>query len=200
MFSMFFFLSQYLQGVRGFSPLEAGIAFLPMTAVMFSMVRVVPRLSARWGDPRLLVTGVSIALAGMVWLSRLGETTPLLPDIALPLALLGLGMGGALAPLTAAAIAGVAPADAGAASGLVNTAQQLGISLGVSLLVTVAAAGDAAATGTALSDAARAQLADGVSTALTGSAVLLALGLAVIAFAVRPPRPIAAPRLVEVAR
>src|SRR3954471_21048279 len=62
LFSMFFFLSQYLQGVRGFSPLEAGIAFLPMTAVMFSMVRLVPRLSARWGDARLLVAGVSVAL------------------------------------------------------------------------------------------------------------------------------------------
>ena len=54
MFSMFFFLSQYLQGVRGFSPLQAGIAFLPMTAVMFSTVQLVPRLSARWGDARLL--------------------------------------------------------------------------------------------------------------------------------------------------
>src|SRR5262249_34271071 len=128
MFSMFFFLSQYLQGVRGFSPLEAGIAFLPMTAVMFSMVRFVPQLSARWGDARLPITGVSVALAGMAWLSRLDATTPLL-DIALPLVLLGLGMGGALAPLTGAAIAGVAPADAGAASGLVNTAQQLGVSL-----------------------------------------------------------------------
>ena len=68
---------------------EAGIAFLPMTAVMFSMVRLVPRLSARWGDARLLVTGVSVALAGMAWLSRLDETTPFFPDIALPLVLLG---------------------------------------------------------------------------------------------------------------
>ena len=79
MFSMFFFLSQYLQGVRGFSPLQTGIAFLPMTAVMFSMVRVVPRLSARWGDTRLLLTGVSVALAGMAGLSRLGETTAYFP-------------------------------------------------------------------------------------------------------------------------
>ena len=109
MFSMFFFLSQYLQGVRGYSPLQAGLAFLPMTAVMFSMVRFVPRLSARWGDARLLVTGVSVALVGMAWLSRLDGRRRTSPDIALPLVLLGLGMGAALAPLTAAGIAGVAP-------------------------------------------------------------------------------------------
>ena len=206
MFSMFFFLSQYLQGVRGFSPLHAGVAFLPMTAVMFSSVRLVPRLSARWGDARLLVTGVSVALGGMTWLSRLDETTPFFPDIALPLALLGLGMGAALAPLTAAGIAGVAPADAGAASGVVNAAQQLGVSLGVSVLVTVAAttggatAGDPAATGPALTDAARAHLAHSVATALTGSAVLLALGLAVVAAAVRRPRPATTHHVLEVAR
>ena len=204
MFSMFFFLSQYLQGVRGFSPLGAGIAFLPMTAVMFSMVRLVPRLSARWGDARLLVTGLAVALAGMAWLSRLGETTPFMPDIAVPLVLLGLGVGAALAPLTAAGIAGVDAADAGAASGLVNAAQQLGASLAVSILVTVAAAGTASGdrprTGLALHGAARADLAHAVGTALTGSAVLLALGLAVVALAVRRPRPAPTPRLLEVAR
>jgi EmrB/QacA subfamily drug resistance transporter len=201
MFSMFFFLSQYLQGVRGFSPLEAGIAFLPMTALMFSMVRLVPGLSARWGDTRLLVAGVAVALAGMTWLSRLGETTLFFPDIALPLALLGVGMGAALAPLTAAAIAGVDPADAGAASGVVNAAQQLGVSLGVSILVTVvAASGAQPATGLALHGAARAELAQGVATALTGSAVLLALGLAVIlGAAVRRPSPAPTPVL-EVTR
>jgi predicted MFS family arabinose efflux permease len=206
MFSMFFFLSQYLQGVRGFSPLQAGIAFLPMTAVMFSMVRLVPWLSARWGDARLLVTGVSVALAGMAWLSRLGETTPFFPGIALPLVLLGLGMGAALAPLTAAGIAGVDPADAGAASGVVNAAQQLGVSLGVSVLVTVSAAAGGVppsgqpATGLALHGAARAELAHAVLTALTGSAALLALGLAVIAAAVRRPRPSTTRHVLEIAR
>ncbi|MEA2226380.1 MAG: hypothetical protein QOF04_10 [Solirubrobacteraceae bacterium] len=203
MFSMFFFLSQYLQGVRGFNPLQAGIAFLPMTAVMFSMVRLVPRLSARWGDARLLLTGVSVALGGMAWLSRLDETTPFFPGIALPLVLLGVGMGTALAPLTGAGLAGVAPADAGAASGVLNAAQQLGVSLGVSVLVTVvAAAGGAASgkqTGLALDGAARAELAHAVGTALTGSAVLLALGLAVVAVAVRRPTP-TTPTVLELAR
>src|SRR3954447_10790158 len=168
-FSMFFFLSQYLQGVRGYSALRAGIAFLPMTLVMFSMVRAVPRLAARYGNPRLLIAGVSIALIGMTWLSRIDADTPFFPGIAVPLMLLGLGMGAALAPLTAAGIAGVAPADAGAASGIVNAAQQLGGSLGLGILVTVfTAAGP------------RTDLAGAVAAALTGSAVLLGLGLAVV--------------------
>ena len=62
MFGMFFFLTQFLQGVRGFSPLEAGVAFLPLTLVMFAMVLVVPRLAARLGNARLLAGGVAIAL------------------------------------------------------------------------------------------------------------------------------------------
>jgi EmrB/QacA subfamily drug resistance transporter len=185
MFSMFFFVSQYVQAVRGFSPLQAGMGFLPMTVVMFSIVRVVPRMSARWGDARLLMGGVMVALAGMAWLSRLDTATPFFPDIVLPLVLLGLGMGAALAPLTAAALAGVAPADAGAASGVVNAAQQLGVSLGLSILVTVASgAGAETALGLQLDGAARAEFAHGISAALTGSAVLLALGLAVIAASV----------------
>jgi len=203
-FSMFFFLSQYLQGVRGFTPLQAGIAFLPMTAVMFSTVQLVPRLSARWGDARLLVTGVSVALAGMAWLSRLDAATPFIAGIALPLTLLGLGMGAALAPLTAAGIAGVAPEDAGAASGVVNAAQQLGVSLGLSVLVTVAASATSTIRPGAalpLEGAARTELAHAVATALTGSAVLIALGLAVVAAAVRPPRPsIQSVHVLEVAR
>src|SRR6185369_6463245 len=105
MFSMFFFLSQYLQGVRGYSPLEAGVAFLPMTLVMFGMVRVVPRLTARIGSTQLLTAGLSLAAIGMTWLSRIDVDTPFVAGIALPLVMMGLGMGGALTPLTAAGIA-----------------------------------------------------------------------------------------------
>jgi predicted MFS family arabinose efflux permease len=166
---MFFFLSQYLQGVRGYSPLETGIAFLPMTLVMFSMVRVVPRLVQRIGNTQLLMAGVSLAAIGMTWLSRIDATTPFLPGIAVPLVMMGVGIGGALAPLTAAGIAGVDPHDAGAASGLVNASHQLGGSLGLSVLVTVFAAGGG-----------EANLAHAVSVALTGSAAVLTAALAII--------------------
>jgi EmrB/QacA subfamily drug resistance transporter len=172
MFSMFFFMSQYLQGVRGYTPFETGLAFLPMTLVMFGMVRTVPRLAARYGNTALLTAGLSLAALGMTWLSRIGVDTPFFPAIALPLVMLGLGMGGALAPLTAAGIAGVEARDAGAASGVVNASQQLGSSLGLSILVTVFAANG--------SEANRHGLADGVAAAITGSALLLTLALATI--------------------
>jgi EmrB/QacA subfamily drug resistance transporter len=175
MLSMFFFLTQFLQGVLGYNPLQAGLAFLPMTAVMFSMVQVVPRVAARIGTTPLLLAGLTLALAGLVWLSRLTDTTAFFPGIALPLVLLGSGMGMALTPLTAAGIAGVAPSDAGAASGLVNVSQQLGGSLGLGILVTVFASALSADDGTATH-----ALAHAVSAALTGSAILVGLGLTVV--------------------
>jgi EmrB/QacA subfamily drug resistance transporter len=175
MFSTFFFLTQFLQGVLGYNPLQAGLAFLPMTAVMFSMVQIVPRVAARIGAMPLLLVGLTLALSGLVWISRLSETTAFFPGIALPLALLGSGMGMALTPLTAAGIAGVAPNDAGAASGVVNVSQQLGGSLGLGILVTVFASTQRSDGGSSTH-----ALAHAVSSALTGSAILLGLGLAVV--------------------
>jgi EmrB/QacA subfamily drug resistance transporter len=180
MFGMFFFVTQFLQGVLDFSPLQAGLAFLPTTAVMFATVQVVPRLVARLGSRRLVVGGIALALTGMVWVSRLSEATSYFPQLAVPMAFLGVGIGLALAPLTASGIAGVEPEDAGAASGLVNVSQQLGASLGLSILVTLFAA---AGHSLDASDA----LAHGAAAALTGSAVFLALALAVVAIALRKP-------------
>src|SRR5947209_7926786 len=87
MLSMFFFVTQYLQGTRGFSALEAGLAFLPMTMVLFAMVRVVPRLVARVGNTPLLVGGLLVALAGMAWMSQISIASAYFPQIAMPLAL-----------------------------------------------------------------------------------------------------------------
>ncbi len=182
MFGMFFFLTQFLQGVAGYSPLKAGLAFLPLTGVMFAMVLVVPRLSKRLRNARLLAGGVTIALIGMAWLSQLSAGTPYLTGIAIPMVILGIGAGAAFTPLTASGVAGVPAQDAGAASGLVNVAHQLGGSLGLGVLVTVFAA--AAPSGLD----ARELLAHRVSTSLTAGAVMLALALAVVLVAIRRPR------------
>jgi EmrB/QacA subfamily drug resistance transporter len=181
MYAMFFFLTQYFQGAGGFGPLQAGAAFLPMTLLVFAMVQVVPRVAPRLGTTRLLTGGLLIALAGMTWLSQLGDATPYFPQIALPLLLLGAGMGTALTPLTSAGIAGVATEDAGAASGLVNTAHQVGGALGISVLVPVFTA---AGGGHDLSHA--------VASSLLGSMVFVALALlVVVAVIVRPVRSLA---------
>ena len=172
MFGMFFFVTQFMQGVMGFTPIEAGVAFLPTSGLLFLAAQVVPRVAPRGGGLALVAGGISVALVGMIWLSRLSAGVHYFPDLAIPMALLGIGMGTALTPLTASGIAGVAPEDAGAASGLVNVSQQLGATLGLSILVTIYAGHT---------------LATGVSAALTGSAVFLALALAVVGFALRRP-------------
>src|SRR5262245_3338762 len=117
LYAMFFFLTQYFQGASGFGPLEAGAAFLPMTMLVFASVQVIPRIAPRVGETNLLAVGLALAVGGMTWLSQIGPGTAYFPEIALPLLMLGAGMGTALTPLTAAGIAGVAPHDAGAASG-----------------------------------------------------------------------------------
>ncbi len=192
MFSFFFFISQYLQGIRDYSALKAGLAFLPMTLLLFAMVQVVPRFSARISSAQLIAGGVLIALVGMAWLSRITVGTQYFPGIVLPMVLLGTGIGIAFIPLTTVSIAGVAPEDAGAASGLVNVAQQLGGSLGLAILVTVYGAGSRSAADHPVARAQEAahELAHGVSTAITGSTAFLAMALAIVVFMVR--RPVAA--------
>jgi len=191
MFGMFFFLTQYLQGALGFSPLAAGLAFLPMTVAMFGMVQVVPRIAPRVGNTRLMIAGLIVALIGMAWLSRISIDTQYFPQIALPMMLLGVGAGVAMIPLTGAGIAGVEPRDAGAASGLVNVASQIGGSLGLAILITVFAAASQGTTDHPAPAAVQAQavrsLAEGVASALSVSAVFLALALAVVVFVIRRP-------------
>jgi EmrB/QacA subfamily drug resistance transporter len=190
MFGSFFFMTQYLQGVLDYSALGAGIAFLPMSLVMFTMGRTVPRLARRFTNTQLLTFGVATALVGMSWLSRISLGTHYFPQIALPMVILGIGMGIAFAPLTSAGIAGVSAHDAGAASGLVNVSQQLGGSLGLSILVTIFASALRSAASNPLAGAsarleARHELAHAVSSALTGSAIFLALALAVVLIVMR---------------
>ncbi|RIJ76449.1 MFS transporter [Nakamurella silvestris] len=179
MISFFLFLSQYLQGVHGWTPLQAGAAFLPMSVINFVVAVLVPRMTVRWGGPRLLVAGVAVTFLGMAWLSRLSPEGGYLADVVGPLLLLGAGQGMAFAPLTAAGIAGVDSEDAGAAAGLVNAAHQLGGALGLGVLTTVAAA-------FASGDDARTHMSTGAAAALTGSAVLLGLALVLAVVLILP--------------
>ncbi|WP_435110978.1 MFS transporter [Nocardiopsis synnemataformans] len=126
MFGYFFYASQYMQATLGFTPLQAGAAFLPMTAVHFGFALAVPGLTRRFGNTALVLTGLAVALAGMAWLSRIGDDSVYWSAVAGPMVLLGVGQGLAFAPLTAAGIVDVRARDAGAASGLVNVAHQLG--------------------------------------------------------------------------
>ena len=137
MFGVFFFLTQFLQKIMGFSPLRAGVAFLPMTIVLFAVSRLTPRLMPRVGAKPLMIAGMLPAIASMAWLSRVTPATDYWSGIFGPMMLLGLGMGLVFVPLTTASLAGVPAADSGAASGLVNMLQLVGGALGLGVLVAV---------------------------------------------------------------
>lgn len=170
--AFFFFTTQFLQGVYGWTPLQAGLAFLPMTVLQLLSSLPVARLTRRFGSAPLIIVGLVLVLAGMVWLGRITPDTDYLSGFAGPLLLIGLGQGVGFGPLTSVGISGAAAEDAGAASGMVNTAHQLGSTLGVAILT---ALGIGAAT-----------LADRVVIAYDGAVVMLAVALLTAVIVILP--------------
>jgi EmrB/QacA subfamily drug resistance transporter len=137
MFGMFYFLTQFLQDVLGFSALKAGFAFLPMTFALFAVSRYAPKLIPRFGPKPLMIAGMLPVIAGMTWLSQVSASTSYWTGVLPPMLLFGIGMGVVFVPLTTVSLAGVRPEDSGAASSMVNVMQQVGGSLGLAILVAV---------------------------------------------------------------
>ena len=192
MIGFFFYSTQYLQGVLGFSAFQAGVAFFPMTVVNFAVAMTIPRLTARLGQAVPLTAGVVLTLAGMAWLAQVQATSSYWPAVALPMVLIGAGQGLAFAPLTSAGIAGVGGQDAGAASGLVNTFHQLGMALGLGVLVAVSAGAGHGLTSAAAVLAAHVHAALTVGSVLLAASLLTVLGLILPAhLPSRSPRPVA---------
>ncbi|MFG1606830.1 MFS transporter [Actinoplanes sp. NPDC049265] len=140
MFAVFLFLTYYLQQNLGYSPIRSGVAFLPMIGALAVTATTATSLVVPRVGPRPLVpAGFVIGAAGMLWLTRLSVESAYAADILGPLLVVGFGIGLAMAPAMTAGTSGVAPADAGVASALVNTAQQVGGSVGTAVLSTIAA-------------------------------------------------------------
>ncbi|WP_448317979.1 MFS transporter [Streptomyces sp. CO7] len=137
MFGMFFFLTLFVQDVMGFSPLRAGLAFLPVSAVIAVSAGIASQLLPRTGPKIVMVTGAVLAAAGLGWLSRLEVTSSYVGGILGPMLVFGFGMGFEFVSLTLMAVSNVAEKESGAASGVLNATQQVGGSLGLSILVTV---------------------------------------------------------------
>lgn len=177
MFSMFFFLSQFLQDVQGYSPLQAGFAFLPMPLAIIVGTQLSARLVATLGARALLSIGPSIAAFGLLLLSRVHAGSSYALHIGLPGAIVTLGIGMSFVPITLSATTGVARRDAGLASGLINTTRQVGGSLGLAALLTVAASrtNSAAAQGTRAAQTAGYTLAFAVSAGLLLVAAVIAM-------------------------
>lgn len=139
--SMFFLVVQYVQRVLGFGPLAAGVAFLPFSLGIFAMSRVTPSLLGRLGARAMIMLGTAAMAVGYAWLSTIGSTDAYLPAVFGPMLIAGLATGFVFMPVTTTVLGGVEPEHAGAASGLLQTTQQLGSAVGVAVIVSVYAAG-----------------------------------------------------------
>lgn len=139
MLSMWFLTPQIMQTHLGFTPLQAGIGFFPLTVVNFIVALQVSKLTTRFGNTKLLIVGIATTAIGMCALGFFAEQVGYALGIAVPMILMGIGQGLTLSPLTVAGVANTLPADAGAASGVVNMVHQIGGSIGMSFIVAVSA-------------------------------------------------------------
>jgi EmrB/QacA subfamily drug resistance transporter len=139
MFGMFYFASLYVQQVLGYSPLRAGLAFLPVTAGIITGAGLSQRLISRYGVRATAMGGMALAAVGLLVLSRIPVQGSYLADLFPGLMLMATGMGLTFVPITLIATTNVEPNDAGLASGLLNSAQQVGGALGLAILATLAA-------------------------------------------------------------
>ena len=139
-FAMFFFLTLYMQEVLGFSPIQAGAAYLPVTACLALASGVCSQLFARIGTRPVIVTGALLSACGIYYLSRIPLHGSYVPDVLPGLVMMALGFGAVFVGVTTAANAGVPADKAGLAAGLLSTSQQLGMALGLAVLSAIATA------------------------------------------------------------
>ena len=139
MFSMFFFLTLFLQNLLGFSPMRAGVAYLPFALSIMVTAGVTSQLVGRLGPRPLLMLGPLLACGGLLWFSRLGLGSSYWADVFPGMILASAGMAMSFVPLTLAAVSGVRRDEAGIASALLNSGQQVGGSLGLAVLGTISA-------------------------------------------------------------
>jgi EmrB/QacA subfamily drug resistance transporter len=192
MMGVFFFLSQFLQDVLHYSALQAGLAFLPMTVMVFSASQVSARLLSGRLPTRWLISGaLTVSTAGLLWLTQLDVGSGY-GSLLGPLVLFGLGNGLAFVPLTGLSLRDVGPADAGAASGLVNVTQQVGGAVGLAVLVTVFGSASRSATppvGATAQQVVEHSFVAGATTGFAVAAAFLAVTVLLVVTLVRPDRP-----------
>jgi EmrB/QacA subfamily drug resistance transporter len=137
LFALFYFLTLYLQNILGWSAIRTGVGFLPMTIGIIIAAGLTSQLVSKIGVRVPLVVGSAVAVVGMLWITRITVTSSYL-DILGPLVLIALGLGFVFVPLTLTAVSGVKAEEAGLASALLNTMQQVGGAIGLAVLATVA--------------------------------------------------------------
>ena len=182
LFSMFLFLGLYLQTVLGYTPLRSGFAFLPFTAGIIVFAGIASQLLPKFGPRPLMVPGLVAAAVGLLLLTRITPETSYVTHVLPSLLIMSSGMALVFIPLSTTSLHGVGNRDAGVASALLNTSQQVGGSLGTALLNTVAAT---AATSYMASNPDKAPtfgITHGFTVAFTASSALLLVGAVVLFF------------------
>ncbi|MGH2889067.1 MAG: MFS transporter [Solirubrobacteraceae bacterium] len=185
MFGMFFFASLYIQEIMGYSPLKAGLAFLPVTFGIGIGAGAAQQLIKRLGVRNVGAFGVALAAAGMLYLTRLPVHGSYVSDLLVGLVPMSIGMGLAFVPVTLMGTSGVSEDDAGLASGLFNTAQQVGGSLGLAILSTLAASQTTSVLhGNTVADVMAAHV-SGYHVAFLGAGLMLAAGVVLLIVGLR---------------
>jgi len=179
LFAMFFFNTLYIQRVLGFSPIQAGVAFLPFTVGIIIGAGLAQRFVPRLGAREVPLIGMAMAVAGLLLYLRLQPDGSYVTDLLPGMILVSIGMGLTFVPITLIATSGIPPDDAGLASGLFNTSQQIGGALGLAILSTLSASATASTlkgvskpTSADVSQA----LVDGFHVAFLGSAIFVVVG------------------------
>ncbi|MFF1904129.1 MFS transporter [Kitasatospora sp. NPDC058218] len=137
MFGIFFYVTLFVQGPLGYSPLKAGFAFLPISVSIIIAAQVASTLQAKYGPKPFMAGGALFVTIGLTWLTQMNADSGYIDGVLGPTVVFGFGMGLTFVPVMLLAVAGVAGEDTGAASGLLNSMQQIGGSLGLSILTTV---------------------------------------------------------------
>ena len=135
---MFLFSSLYMQNVLGYSAIKAGVSYLPLAVTIILAAGVASQLVTRVGYRSVLATGMLLIAGGLLWFGQISPDGSYLADLIGPMLLAAVGLGFSFVPQTIAAVSGVGEHEAGLASGLINTSQQVGGALGLAVLSTVA--------------------------------------------------------------
>ncbi len=175
LFSMFLILTLYMQQVLGYSAMKTGVAYLAVAGTAIIWSTVAAQLVTRIGVKPVLTVGMAMLTAGLVYFTQVSLGGSYFADLLPGFLIIGVGIGFSFVPISIAALAGVQPAEAGLASGLINTSQQIGGALGIAALSTIATTrtADAVASGSAQSAA----LVDGFTAAFFAAAIAAALGI-----------------------
>jgi len=176
LFSMFYFISLYMQQVLGYSAIHAGLSYLPLAVTIIVAAGIGGQLVTRFGFKPILAAGMTFVAVGLLWWSQISVGGSFISDILGPSLLAAVGLGFGFVTSTIAAVAGVEEREQGLASGLINTSQQIGGALGLAVLSTIATTrtDDVMATGTSTLPNA---LTEGFQAAFLGGAVIATLGV-----------------------